>query len=291
MFVFFVGTSFFPKAEKPQFLINIYTPEGTSIEGTDRAVSFVEGILSEREEIKHYVSNIGHGNPRIYYNVYSELERSNYGQVFVELKSYDLAVMNNLLGEVRTDFSGYPGAQIEIKELEQGPPLEAPIAIKILAKDLERLQSLSRVVERRFLETPGVVNVYNPLKTIKTDIQVKINREKAGLFGLSLADIDMAVRAGLSGLAVSTFRDREGRDYDIVLRLKGETTGAKPRIFDFNRIYIATAAGSQIPLKQVAAIEFKSGPVEVRHYNQERSVTITADVLGLPKNAVVEILS
>ncbi len=278
VFVFFVGVSFFPKAEKPQFFINVYTPEGSSIGETDKVVRFVEGVLLDRDDITHISSNIGQGNPRIYYNVFSEYERSNFAQLLVKRDRYHPKEMEILIQSLRERFENYPGAQIEVKELAQGPPLEATVAIKILAKTLKDLESLSRDVEQLFVETPGLVSIYNPLRTSITDLHVRINRQKAGLLGLPLIDIDRTIRASLSGLVVSTYRDAEGEEYDIVLRLKGTSIRDEPRIFDFDRIYISSLSGAQIPLKQVASIEFTSGPVEIRHYNLERSVTITADV-------------
>ncbi len=280
VFVFFVGVSFFPKAEKPQFFINVYTPKGVSVDKTDEVVRFVEGMLEERKEISHYASNIGQGNPRVYYNVFSEYESSNYGQLLVQLKDYHPKKMENLLRSLRESFRDYPGAQIEVSELAQGPPLEAAVAIKVIAKKLEELQSISGDVEGIFEDTPGLVNIYNPLRTSKTDLHVRINRQKAGILGLPLAAIDRTVRASLSGLIVSTYRDSEGEEYDILLRLKSSDVSDEARIFDFDRIYLTSLSGAQIPLKQVAGIEFKSGPVEIRHYNLERSVTLTADVLS-----------
>ncbi len=278
VFVFLVGVSFFPKAEKPQFLINVKLPQGASIDQTDRAVHFVEQVLAERPEIELFAANIGHGNPRIYYNVVELGEMSSYGQLFVQLKGHDRSRMGKLLEELRARFDGYPGARIEIKELEQGPPLEAPIAIKVLSNNLDELEALSRDVERIIISTPQVMNVHNPLSSSETDLKVNINREKAAILGLPLIDIDKAVRAGLSGLTVSTYRDQAGKNYDIVCRLNARTWDNKPAIGDFEHLYVSSRSGEQIPLEQVATIEFETGPVEIRHYNLERSVTVTADV-------------
>ncbi len=266
----FIGVSLFPKAEKPQFLININTPEGTSINKTDEAVRYVESLLSARKEIKHYAANIGCGNPCIYYNVFPDNEKSNHAQIFVDLKKNNTKVFKTLIRDFRKAFKTYPGARIEVKELEQGPPVEAPVAIKILGKNLNILKEISKDVETIFLKTPGAINVNNPLSTSKTDLRIRINREKAGILGLNLADIDRAVRTSISGLSVSKYRDSRGEDYDIVL---------KPDIYDLNRIYVTSITGAQIPLKQVASVEFKSSLIQISHYNLKRSATMTADVL------------
>jgi multidrug efflux pump subunit AcrB len=129
-----IGVSFFPKAEKPQFIINIDTPNGSSLERTDQATKFVENLLASRIEIDRFAANIGRGNPRVYYNVLEKQQQSNYAQIFVQLKNSNLKEMAALISDLRHEFSNYPGAIIKIKELEQGPPVEAPIAIKVLGR-------------------------------------------------------------------------------------------------------------------------------------------------------------
>ncbi|MFQ6041743.1 MAG: efflux RND transporter permease subunit [Candidatus Poribacteria bacterium] len=272
----FVGVSFFPKAEKPQFFIDIKTPEGTSLDKTDEVARYVESTLAAREEIKHYATNIGKGNPQVYYNVGSK-RGVTYAQIFIELKRRDLKTMSNLIDELREKFDAYTGARIEVKELEQGPPVEAPIAIKVLGNNLDILRDISRDVEKIISSTPGAINIDNPLSASKTDLRVNIDREKAGMLGVPLVDIDRTVRACIAGMTVSKYHDSEGKEYNIVVRLPIDR---KPSLSDFDKIYVASVIGVQIPLKQVASVEFGSSPQEITHYNLERSVTITADVLS-----------
>jgi len=127
------------------------------------------------------------------------------------------------------------------------------------------------------LSASGTINVNNPLRTSKTDIHVRINRAKAGLLGVPLVDIDRAVRAGIAGIPVSSFHDPEGKEYDIVVRLPIRETAS---LSDLDKIYVSSLSGSQIPLRQVSTLEFSSTPMLIDHYNLERSVTLTADVIG-----------
>lgn len=272
-----VGISFFPKAEKPQFIINIDTPKGTSLDKTDDVTKYVERMLSSRDEVEHYAANIGRSNPRIYYNVIEKRERSTHAQFFVQLKKNDLEIMSNLINDLRNKFATVPNARIEIKELEQGPPVEAPIAIKVLGENLDVLKNISPDIEKMISSTKGTININNPLRTSKTDLQIKINRAKAGMLGVPLVDVDRTVRACIAGMTVSTYRDKQGKDYHIVMRLPIDK---KPAISDFNKIYLTSVTGAQIPLNQIASIEFKSSPMTVNHHNLERCVTFTADVLG-----------
>ena len=271
-----VGVSFFPKAEKPQFVINIDTPKGTNLDKTDEITQYVESLLSERDEIKHFAANIGRGNPRIYYNMIPKRQQSTFAQIFVEVNRENQDSIPEIIQELREQFKKVPNAKIEIKEFEQGPPVEAPIAIKILGDNLDILSDIARDIEKVISSTKGTINVNNPLRTSKTDLHVKINRAKAGMLGVPLVEIDKTVRTCIAGMTVSKYRDSEGQEYNIVLRLPVDP---KSTIFDFDKIYVTSLSGAQVPLKQLASIEFKSSPIQVSHFNLERNVMLSADVL------------
>ncbi|MFC1851146.1 efflux RND transporter permease subunit [candidate division CSSED10-310 bacterium] len=270
-----VGVSFFPKAEKPQIIINISTPHGTSLAETDQAARFAERILSQDPNVKHYATNVGRSNPRIYYNIIPKREKSTHAQLFVELHSFNQNKMTSFLSDLRNKLEQYVGAKIEVKELEQGPPVEAPIAIKIIGDNLDELRNLARKLEQIIKKTPGTVNVRNPLATSKTELHVRINREKAGMLGIPLHEIDRTIRASLVGLPISRFRNQQGQEFDIVIRLPQKSTTT---IDDFDRIYCTSVTGSPIPLRHLASLELKASPLQINHYKLERNVTVTADV-------------
>ncbi|MCB9206483.1 MAG: efflux RND transporter permease subunit [Ignavibacteriales bacterium] len=272
-----VGISFFPKAEKPLFMININLPEGSSISKTEKVANYVEEILMKKEEVINFTTNIGNGNPRIYYNVVSKTNADNYAQIFVELKEYNYDEFNNFLSELRNEFDDFAGAKIEVKDFEQGPPVEAPIAIKILGDDISSLRKISLDVENIFINTEGTVNVNNPLSTTKTDLYVNINKEKAAIYGVPIFEIDRTIRASINGLTISTYRDKTGKEYNIILR---SPEGEKTDVEKFDRIYVSSISGGQIPLKQLAKIEFKTSPLTINHFDLARTVSLTSDVLS-----------
>ncbi|GJQ63128.1 MAG: multidrug transporter AcrB [Melioribacteraceae bacterium] len=272
-----VGVTFFPKAEKPQFFINITAPEGSSLQKTNSIVGEIEEDLTEYPEIKTIAANIGKGNPRIYYNVFPKHEQANVGQILVELKSFEREVLESMITTLRARYDTYAGATIEIKQLEQGPPVEAPIAIKIKGDNLEMLKQLSFDVEKMFESTEGVININNPLKTTRTDLHVNIHREKALMYGVPIHEIDRTVRAVTEGLNVSKYRDNNGKEYDILVK---SLAGNDPKLADLEKVSVASVTGMQVPLSQIATIELKATPLKISHHMLQRTVTITADVAG-----------
>lgn len=274
-----VGVSFFPKAEKPLFFVNVAAPDGTNLDRTDAVVRDVEKILRERPEVRDISANVGHTNPQIYYNIIDRQNDSTLGHLFVKLKS-DVTMdrMREIIGELREVFKGYPGARVEVKELEQGPPVQAPVEIKILGEELGVIKRIAGDIEKIFNRTPGLINIVNPLDTSKTDMEVSINREAAALMGIPLAEIDRVIRMSVAGLTISTYRDRDGKEYNIVFRLPGDSERPRERLDIFDKIYLTSVTGVQVPLSQVASLRLKSGPIQVRHFGLERSTDLTADV-------------
>jgi len=274
-----VGFSLFPKAGLPEFRVTVETPDGSSLAETDRAVRFVEGVLARVPEVKSVMANVGHGNPRVYYNVPSKNEKNNVGELFVQLHHFDSKRATALFDRLRHEFDGYPNAKIELREFEQGPPLDAPIAMRIIGEQLDVLDQVAAEVEAVMLKTPGTAYVHNPSRDQKTDLRVNIDRDKAGLYGVQLVDVDRSVRMGLAGIQVGRYRaDGQVEDaFNVNVALP--RASQKQALDALTRVYVPTHAGAQVPLGQLSALQFEASPATINHFNKERSVTVTADVL------------
>lgn len=271
-----VGFSLFPKSEKPQFLINIETPTGTTLHETDNVAKYVESEIKKESGVKYYTTNVGKGNPRIYYNVNARPESTNFAQLFVQLNNLEPEEKSTLIDKLRAKFILYPNAKIEVKDFEQGPPLEAPVAIRIFGDNLDSLRKLSMQVEQILNKTAGTIYVNNPLSSQQTDLHIKINKEKAGLLGVPIGDIDRMIRLGVAGINVAQFSPGEGKDeIDINVTLPREKS-ATLNVFD--RLFVNTVGGQAIPLRQLASIEFETSPNLIRHYDKARYATVTSFV-------------
>jgi multidrug efflux pump subunit AcrB len=282
----FVGFSLFPKAEQPSLMIRIKLPEGSNVDKTDQVARYVESVLDTVSEIKYYATNIGHGNPRIYYNVMSQNYKANFAEIYVQTYEYVPDEFDMLVQKLRDTFNNCPGAKIIVKEFEQGHPIEAPIQIYITGKKLEELSGISKEFEVFLQQQPGAVNVENELTKSKTELYFNINRDKANLFGVPLHVIDKTIRTALTGIPVSKFRNKDGKEYNIVLRLPVD---GKIRLEDIDKIYVTSLSGKAIPLRQLARIEFKQSPSVINRYNMDRTAEIRADVKkGHSMDAVME---
>jgi multidrug efflux pump subunit AcrB len=271
-----VGFSLFPKAEKPQFFINIETASGSNLAYTDSIAFKVESILNEKEEVMNYCTNVGKGNPMVYYNITQENERANFAQLFVQLKEYDHKSTPAFLGRLGEELKCFPGARIEIKEFKNGTPEEAPIEIAFFGPSLDTLKRLALLGETLLKNTEGTTYIQNPMKSTSSDLKITINKDKAGMLGVPVHEIQKTIRMAMVGLAVGSITDNDGNDYSIVVTLAGNKRKA---IEDLDKIYVSSLTGAQVPLKQLTNIEFRNSPTLIEHYERERSVTVRANVL------------
>lgn len=270
-----VGFSLFPKAGTPQFLVTVETPDGWSLGETDRVVRQVERELLARRAVRAVFANIGRGNPQVYYNVTPGSERNNVAELFVLLAEYDGRRTPRLLDSLRARLDAIPNARVVVKEFENGPPIEAPIALRLTGDNLDTLRALASRVERVLAGVPGTRDVVNPLRLNRTDLALAIDRDKAGLLGIPTLEIDRTVRLGLAGLRAGAYRDADGEEYDITVRLP---SGERPALAALDQVFVASATGGQVPLAQVASLRFEASPPLIQHVDAERAVTVTSHV-------------
>ena len=269
-----IGFSLFPMADTPQFLITIETPDGSSVAETDRALRTVEQELSKRPEIKQWFANLGRGNKQIFYNVFPRELESSYAEVYAELKAYDATSTPLFYDALRAKFANYAGAKIYIKPFENGPPIDAPIAIRVLGPDLVVLRTLAAQVEATIASVEGTRDIDNPLKLTRTDLALNVDGDKAGLLGVPSAEIDRTVRLGFAGITAAKFRDSDGDEYPISVRLPMQN--GHPRLDLLEQIEVNSQNGAAIPLKQFINPQFVSAAPEIQRFQRQRSVTVTA---------------
>ena len=169
-----IGFRLFPTSEKPQFLVNVNMPLQSNIEATDSMARFVERELAKETQIEYYTTNVGRGNPRIYYNEIPANDKPDYAQFLVQLDTHTSPVVKRkLIEKLRARFDDVAGAKIEVKDFEQGPPVEAPVAIRILGDNLDTLRTLAAKAEKMMKATEGAIYVKNDVGILEVGSEIK----------------------------------------------------------------------------------------------------------------------
>jgi multidrug efflux pump subunit AcrB len=281
-----VGFSLFPASEKPQFMVNIFSPLQSNLAYTDSVSKLIESDLRKLPEVKYVSANVGKGNPRIYYNAIPLNDRTDYGNLFVQLQD-DLGADEkiNLIEKLRTKYTNYPAATIEVKNFEQGPPVVAPVEVRILGDNVDTLRQIASRVETMLKNTKGTIYVKNPLKNLKSDIKFDINKEKASMLGIPTVSIDRMIRLVVAGFDLGKMTDKEGKEYAIVV---SKPHPKHPSLEVFDNLYVNNVQGTAIPLSQVASVRLQTSPVSISHLNKNRLVSVSSFVeKGFLNNEVI----
>lgn len=277
-----IGFSLFPKADTPQFLVTIEAGDGTSLGATDRIARTVEAELRRTPSVRSVFMNVGRGNPSVYYNVTQRPEQANLAEALVVLERFDPRTTPAMRDSLQARLDRIPNARILVRAFENGPPLDAPVALRLVGPDLDTLRTLAARTQELFDRTPGLTVVHNPFERRTTDLRVEIDRAKAGLLGIPTAEIDRTIRIGLAGVEAGSVREADGNDYGIRVRLRGarDTTAidGAPGVELLERLKLPTPAGAVVPLSQLARTRFEGSVPMIQHYNRERTVTVTANV-------------
>jgi multidrug efflux pump subunit AcrB len=288
-----IGITFFPGAEKPQFIINATLPLQSNIEVSDSVCRRVEAELRRHPQIISYASNIGKGNPMVYYNYAQGPQKTNMAQLFCTVDHYDRIKTPALWDSLRTVFSDYVGVQMQVKEFIQGPAVNSPIEIRLMGDSLSTLDMLAAQVEQLMDKTPGAVNIHNPLREKASELKIDVNHDKAVAAGVSTAEIDRTISMAFAGLPAGIYPDNIGNQYNIVLTL---ADSALKNFNIFHQLYLSSASGQLIPLSQIASYHFQLAVPTLEHYDQQRSITLTSDVktgylTNNVTNAIIEAVS
>ncbi|MCU0606789.1 MAG: efflux RND transporter permease subunit [Candidatus Edwardsbacteria bacterium] len=277
LLVFLIGTEFFPDQDEGQMSVSVRLPVGSRAEQTDSVVAQVERIL-EREvpEVQTMIADIGSG----WRNT-----GSHAGSVQLTLKPAHQRRRSvfQIVKEVRPKLMKVPGASVFMGTggfmrflLNFGAG--APIDVEIQGFDLETGSRLAREVAEIVRSVPGATDVQVSREDNLPELRVRIDRNKAGALGVSVADIANTINTCIGGTTASLYTDPvSGNAYNILVRLDQRYRSGPE---DIERIVLAGAGGAPVLLGSVADIELAKAPVQITRKNQERLVDVTANVAG-----------
>jgi multidrug efflux pump subunit AcrB len=270
-----IGNSLFPAIGVPQFLVRVELPEGATIEKTAEAVEAVDKILHESRRVQWTMSNIGRGNPQIQYNLFQHESQSNYGDIFVQLDAWEGSKSRAYIDKLRARFQSMAGANIKVELFVHAQPIEAPIEARLRGPDLAVLKRLAAQAEKIIAGTSGTRDVRNRFRLDRTDINLGIDEAKAAMLGVPAGAARQVARLALSGETIGRYRDPDGDDYAVRVRLPFD---GRNSFQSLGKIYVPTSNGAATPLSEIATPTLESGPGAISRLGRERSVSVLASV-------------
>ena len=294
---------FMPDIDPKSVYVNVDVPEGADIDYIDRILKRIEyavaGAKGSPDEIppEKAMAAKEHQTPdgEVYYgpsdlanikHIYSRgTVQTGGGAMFsanspnhVGLRFIDLTKRSqsthDTIEEIRKRIKDIPGGKITITMEEEGPPTGAPINIEVSGDNFAVLGEISRKLKSFLSQMPHVEDVRDDFVEGLPSIQVNVDRQKAALFGLSTNNIGFALKSAYNGLEVSSFREGD-EDFDITVQLR---EGDRKVVDILHELLLPTPTGQLIPLSTLATISFSGSIGDITRINNERVVTIKANV-------------
>ncbi|MBN8824516.1 MULTISPECIES: efflux RND transporter permease subunit [unclassified Spirosoma] len=267
-----VRQKFFPAAERNQFVVELWMPTSTSLDKTEAAIKKVEKLVQQDKRVTSFATFVGTSAPRFYYNFSPEVPVSNYAQILVN--TTDEHTTETLSEELQEKVGSIiPEGRPQIKLLQQGQPLKAPVEVRIIGDDINRLKSIGQEVESIVKKAPGSALVRNDFQEDYYGISIQL-KDEANRLGFTTSSISQMIYTGFSGAPITTLYEGNNA-IDVVFRLdkqNRETTD------DLGNTYLSSPiTDGRVPLRQIADLVPKWQTGRIMHRNGVRTLTVQSE--------------
>lgn len=289
---------FFPGVDRDQFYVQIQLAEGSAIAQTDRVVKEASVIIRGFEGITQLTWVIGESAPAFYYNMIADQDNQpTFAEALVTTES--AARTEDLLPELQRRLDKHlPQARATVRGLVQGPPVNAPVEIRIVGEDLFILRQLGETVRQIMLDVPDIIQARNQLVGGAPKVRVDLDEERLRLAGLTLGDAARELDVRLEGSTGGSLIERS-EDLPVRVRVSERERESVTALRDLNLTppnAASLAAGGSypgIPLTAVGDIQVVPAETPIFRRNGERVNTVQAFVhrTVLPEEALQNVLS
>ncbi|MGE4328674.1 efflux RND transporter permease subunit [Diaphorobacter sp.] len=277
-----VQQQFFPDSSRPEIMVELWFPEGTSFAANEAVVRRLEQRLMEQDEVASVAAWVGSGTPRFYLPLDQVFPQPNVSQFIVlakslpERESLRLRLHRVLAEEV-------PEARGRVKLLPNGPPVPYPVQFRVVGSDPAALRERADEVKALMRGNANLIGVNDNWNEAVKVIRLEVDQDKARALGVTSQSIAQASRIMFSGTTVGQYREGD-RLIEIVLR---QAQDEREAISDIGNAYLPTASGRSIPLTQIARLVFTWEPGVMWRWNRNYAITVQGDLVEGLQGATV----
>ncbi|MFJ8234706.1 efflux RND transporter permease subunit [Ureibacillus sp. NPDC094379] len=270
----FVPVELFPKAEDPQFTVNVSMPTGTSLQETDRVVKEIAAWVQEKPGVEAITYASGGSAPQLFNGMPSG-SGSGLGQINIQGEDGKFDIQATL--DEWNDYFGeaYPGISVIASSLSAGIDVGDPISIRLTGQDMEQLRGLSEQIKTIIAETNGTYDISDSVGVERYALEFIVNKEAMDQNLVSYTNLTTTLRLLTQGLGVSEF-DTGNDLIDIKLYLDEEIQGDPTSLYQ--QLSVTNALGEQVPLAQLVEMKPTFSVQQINHHNLERTITVGADI-------------
>ncbi len=268
-----VQQQFFPDSSRPEVLVELWLPEGSTIQESEAAAKRFEARLLQEAGVQSVTIWVGSGVPRFYLPLDQIFPQSNVSQAIVLPKS--LAERETLRKRLPALLAEeFPEVRGRVKLLPNGPPVPYPVQFRVVGPDAQIVRQWSDQAKDLLRASPNMRGVNDNWNESIKVLRLEIDQDKARALGVTSQGIAQASRTLLSGTNIGQYREGD-KLIDIVLR---QPPNERDAITDLGSAYVPTASGKPVPLTQIARIGYRFEPGVMWREGRKFAVTVQGDV-------------
>jgi multidrug efflux pump len=277
-----VQQQFFPSANRPELVVDLWLPSGASIVATDSEAKHFEQLLDADPDVESYVVYVGGGSPRFYLPLDQQLFNANLAEFVVTTRGNQVrdAVAERLLHKLDNEFTLVRG---RVQPLQNGPPVAYPVQFRISGPNFGELRRLAEKIAEVMRANPHMYHVHLDWNELAKVVRLEIDQNKARLIGVASQDLSNVLNSILTGFSITQYRER-----DKLIEVLARAEGTERRsLEDLSSINVPTQSGRWIPLSQIATVKYDFEEGLVWRRNREPTITVQGDIVGSVQAPVV----
>ncbi len=270
----FIEQQFFPDSSRPELMVELWLPEGSSYAATEAQAKKFEAFIRKQPGLESVTSYVGTGSPRFYLPLDQIFPQSNVAQIVllpVDAKARD-AMRLKIIEAFKTDF---PEVRGRVKLLPNGPPVPYPVQFKVSGPDIATVRALADKVKAVMRQNPNAIGVNDNWNESVKVLRIDLDQDKLRALGITSQSVMQAANTILSGTTIGQFRQND-KLIDIVIRQPVEE---RSTITALNSASIPAGGGRAVPLSQLATPHFVWEPGVVWREGRDWAITVQSDVV------------
>ncbi|MBL4815328.1 MAG: efflux RND transporter permease subunit, partial [Shewanella sp.] len=267
---------FFPPSDRDMFQIEVYLPPHASVASTRHLVEQMDQQLRDTPGVTRIDWVIGGNTPSFYYNLLQRQQgASNYAQAMVKVEDFDTA--NRLIPQLQRALDlANPEAQILVRKLEQGPPFNAPVELRVFGPNLDQLRLIGDEVRRILSDTPDVIHTRATLSAGAPKIWFQVNEDASLMSGLNLTEIAEQIQMATTGINGGSILEQT-ESIPVRVRLQDSTREQQTKLSEIN---LVSSSGAGIPLSALAESQIQVSRGAIPRRDGQRVNSIEAYIVS-----------
>ncbi|MBY4610151.1 efflux RND transporter permease subunit [Rhizobium sp. 9T] len=245
----FIPQNFFPQSSRPEILVDLWLPEGTSIKEVEVQAKALEAKMMDDPDKRFIATYIGEGAPRFFLPLDQQLRNPNFAQLLV--MANDEPARERLIVKLRTILAeDFPSIRGKVDRLFLGPPTGWPVQMRVMGPDRQEVREIADQVKARFEANPMLGAIHDDWLEQVPAMKLVIDQDRARALGVTSQRVRQMLQTAMSGAALDDFRDGE-ETVSIVAR---EPDSSRSLLSAVNSVYVPTDFGGFVPVSQVAKV-------------------------------------